>query len=78
MISGWVLFRPCSCGGSHCPVYFLALIKNFVFVPKKMGNAMSGGTLRCEYFPFLFISHSYVAGSWTDTLYHVSEMAFAS
>lgn len=56
-------------------VSFIALIKSLAFVLGEVGTAVGVGTLRYEYFPFLFVSHSYLATSWTATLYSVSEMA---
>lgn len=59
-------------------VSFIALIKSLAFVLGEVGIAVGAGALRCEYFHFLFISHSYLARSWMEPLYDVSEMVFAS
>lgn len=60
-----------------CPtpshVSFIALIKSLAFVLRGWGGDGSGvGAWRCEYFHFLFVLHSHLAGSRMDTLYGVS------
>lgn len=59
-------------------VSFIALIKSLAFVLGEVENVLRGEALRCEYFHFLFISHSCGARSWMNTLYGGSEMVFAS
>lgn len=71
----WTLFRPFSDGVPCHPVDVFHSFEQELRVCTWGGQDCGGeGTLRCEYVHVLFASHSYLARSWEDILYDVSEM----
>lgn len=75
----WILFRRGCDGVPGRPMcVFHSFEQDLLICPWGEECTAGGVALRCEYFHFLFISHSYRARSQMNTLYGGSEMAFAS